>query len=77
MTVLSSFIPHSSCGPINSELTDQKAAKLDLKDLPIFEKNLNALIERYLEDFPEESMKNNEISQYAAHIAQANITQDT
>ncbi|KAH9962507.1 hypothetical protein BGW80DRAFT_1545551, partial [Lactifluus volemus] len=50
---------------------------LDLEDLPIFEENLNALIEGCLEDFPEESMKDNEISQYAARIARANITQDT
>jgi hypothetical protein len=30
-----------------------------------------------LEDFPDETMKDDEISQYAARIARANITQDT
>jgi hypothetical protein len=59
------------------QLTDQEAIKIDLEELPVFQENLDALVDGCLEDFPDEALKDDDISQYAARIARANITQDT
>jgi hypothetical protein len=44
--------------------------------LPVYQENLDALVEGCLEDFPEDIIQD-DISQYAARLAQANITQGT
>jgi hypothetical protein len=56
--------------------TEAEAIKLDIEDLPIFQENLDALVEGCMDDFPED-IAQDEISQYAARIARANITQGT
>jgi hypothetical protein len=58
------------------QLTDNEAIKLDLKDLPVYQENLNSLVEGCLEDFPEDVIQD-DISQYAACLAQVNIMQGT
>jgi hypothetical protein len=58
------------------QLTEKEAIKLDLEDLPVYEENLDALVSGCLEDFPEDAIQD-DISLYAARIAQANITQGT
>jgi hypothetical protein len=60
-----------------SQLIDQEAIKTDLEELPVLQENLDALVDGCLEDFPDEALKDDDISQYASRIAWANITQDT
>jgi hypothetical protein len=62
--------------PFFCQLTEKEAIKLDLEDLPVYQENLDALVSGCLEDFPEDAIQDN-ISLYAACIAQANITQGT
>jgi hypothetical protein len=40
-----------------SQLTDQEAVKIDLEELPVFQENLDALVDGCLEDSPDEVLK--------------------
>ncbi|GLB45891.1 hypothetical protein LshimejAT787_3600030 [Lyophyllum shimeji] len=59
-----------------SSLMRDEAVKLDLEDCPVDQDNLDALVDGSLEDFPEDTVQD-DISEYAARIARANITQGT
>jgi hypothetical protein len=51
--------------------------RIDLEDLDSFEENIDALVDGSLDDFPENDMVHDHITEYATRIARANIKPQT
>jgi hypothetical protein len=41
----------------SSQLADSEAIKLDMEDLPVFQENLDALVDGCLDDFPDDGIQ--------------------